>query len=321
MEKIIVILGPTASGKTALSIKLAKKFNGEIISADSRQVYKGMNIGTGKITKKEMEGIPHYLLDVASPKRKFTVAQYKKLALEAINKIQKKSLPSHQNSEGISGGDGKVPFLVGGTGFYIQAVVDGIIIPEVKPDWRLRKKLEKKSTKELFKMLKKLDPKRAKTIEKNNPRRLIRALEIVLKTKKPVPLLKKQPPKFNVLILGIKKPQEELKKSIRKRLIRRLKPRTRTSSVQGKQDMIAEVKRLRKSGLSWKRLESFGLEYKYIAYYLQKKITKEQMIEKLQKEIEHFAKRQMTWFKRDKRIKWIKNQKQAEKLIKNFLKE
>ena len=125
-KKLIVILGPTASGKSELAVRLAKKFNGEIVSADSRQVYKGMDIGTGKITKKEMQGIPHYLLDVASPKRRFTVVQYRKLALKAINKILKKV---------------HVPFLCGGTGFYIQAVVDGIVIPEVRPDWRLRSDL------------------------------------------------------------------------------------------------------------------------------------------------------------------------------------
>jgi tRNA dimethylallyltransferase len=137
MNKLIVILGPTASGKTDLSVKLAKKYNGEVVSADSRQVYRGLDIGSGKITKKEMHGIPHYLLDVANPKTRFSVSQYQKLALSAIKKIQKK---------------GKIPFLVGGTGFYIQSIVDGIIIPEVKPDWNLRKKLEKKSNEELFSM-------------------------------------------------------------------------------------------------------------------------------------------------------------------------
>src|SRR3989338_9750335 len=160
-NKLIVILGPTSSGKTDLSIKLAKKFNGEVVSADSRQVYNGMDIGSGKITKKEMQGIPHYLLDVANPKRKFTVSQYQKLALFAIKKIQNK---------------GKIPFLVGGSGLYIQSIVDGIIIPEVKPDWKLRKKLEKKNNKELYSMLFKIDPTRAKSIDKNNSRRLIRAL-------------------------------------------------------------------------------------------------------------------------------------------------
>lgn len=303
-RKLIVIAGPTASGKTDLSIKLAKKFsarggpalgwNGvEIVSADSRQVYKGMDIGTGKVTKKEMKGIPHYLLDVASPKRRFTVVQYQKLATKAIKKIHKKK---------------KIPFLVGGTGFYIQAVVNEINIPEVKPDWKLRKKLEKKSIQELFKMLKKLDARRAKTIESKNKRRLIRALEIIIKTEKPVPLLKKKKPQFEVLMIGVKRNPEELKERIRKRLLKRLKI-----------GMIAEIKKLKKSGLSWKRLEEFGLEYKYIAQYLQKKITYDEMVERIQKESEHFAKRQMTWFKRDHRIHWIKTHPQAEKLSKKFL--
>jgi len=292
-KKLIVILGPTASGKTDLSIKLAKKFSGEVISADSRQVYKGMDIGAGKITKKEMKDIPHYLLDIASPKIRFTVLQYQKLAIKAINKIHKKN---------------KIPFLVGGTGFYIQSIVDGIVIPKVKPDWKLRARLEKKNTEELFKMLKKLDPKRAKSIDKNNRRRLIRALEIVIKTKKPVPLLKKEPPQFEVLILGIKISSDELKKLIKKRLLKRLK-----------RGMVAEVKKLKKSGLSWKRLEEFGLEYRFVAQYLQKKLNYQEMIERIQKKSEYFAKRQMTWFKRDKRILWIKNHQDAKKFIKNFL--
>jgi len=309
MKKLIVILGPTASGKSELAVKLAKKFNGEIVSADSRQVYKGMDIGTGKITKKEMQGIPHYLLDVASPKRRFTVSQYRKLVLKTINKIFKK---------------GKIPILCGGTGFYIQAVVDGIVIPEVPPDWKLRKKLEKKSVEELYKILKKLDPKRAKTIESKNPRRLIRAIEIILKTKRPVPALKKNPLPYPVLLISIKKGKKELSSLIRERLLRRLK-----------RGMIAEVKKLKKSSLSWKRLEEFGLEYRFVAQYLQKKLKSkedkssssslavaqeyDEMVNLIQKEIEHFAKRQMTWFKRDKRIIWVKTQKEAEKLVKNFL--
>ena len=291
--KLIVILGPTASGKSELAIKIAKKFSSEVISADSRQVYKGMDIGTGKIRKIEMRGIPHHLLDVALPKRKFSVAQYQKLTNQAIEKIHKKR---------------KIPVLCGGTGFYIQAVIDGISIPEVKPDWKLRKKLEKKSTKALFQILKKLDPKRAKNIDKHNPRRLIRAIEIVKKTKKPVPALNFHP-RFNTLIIGVKKSPKELKKLIACRLKKRLK-----------QGMIKEVKKLHKLSVSWKRLEEFGLEYRWIARYLQGKISYPQMLEKLQKEIEHFSKRQMTWFKRDKRIKWIKNYKEAEKLAKKFLK-
>ncbi len=301
-NKLLVIVGPTASGKTNLSIKLAKKFsalggsalgwNGaEIVSADSRQVYKGMNIGTGKITKKEMQSIPHHLLDIVSPKTRFDVTKYKKKALRIIKDIQKRD---------------KLPILIGGTGFYIQAITDGIIFPQVKPDWKLRSSLEKKDIKDLFKELKSLDPQRAKTIEKYNKRRLIRALEIIKKTNKPVPKIKNDPIDSDILILGIKK--EEIKELIKIRLLKRLR-----------QGMIAEVKRLKQSGVSWKRLEEFGLEYRYIALYLQKKITKEEMIEKLQKEIEHYAKRQMTWFKRDKRIHWIKNYEKAEKLSKCFI--
>jgi len=291
-KKLIVIVGPTASGKSDLAVKLAKKFNGEVISADSRQVYKGMDIGTGKITKKEMQGIPHYLLDVANPKRKFTVAQYQKLVFKAINKIHKK---------------GKLPIICGGSAFYIQSIIDQISIPKVPPDWNLRKKLSKKPVGELYQILKNLDPKRAKNIDKKNPRRLIRAIEIAEKLGK-VPNLEKKPLPYPVLIIGIKKDRDELKKLIKKRLLKRIK-----------KGMIAEVKKLKNSGLSWKRLEEFGLEYRWIAYYLQKKISYQEMIEKLQKEIEKFAKRQMTWWKSDKRIFWVKSLKEAEKIVKKFL--
>ena len=304
---LIVILGPTASGKSELAVKLAKKFNGEIVSADSRQVYRDMDIGTGKVipdtknssnfstgqVKKKYifthKGIPHYCINVASPKRRFTVAQYRKLVLKSINKIFK---------------NGKLPILCGGTGFYIQAVVDGIIIPEVKPDWKLRKKLEKKTAEELFNKLKKLDPKRAKTIEKKNPRRLIRAIEIVMKTKKPIPSLKKQPLPYPVLMIGIKKEKKKLNNLIERRFLKWLK-----------MGLIKEVKNLRKFGLSWKKIEEFGIHYRVVAQYLQRKISRKEMIEKSVGEIQNYAKRQITWFKRDKRIYWIKNQKEAEKLV------
>jgi len=290
-NKLIVILGPTASGKSDLAVEIAKKFDGEVISADSRQVYKGMDIGTGKITKKEMQGIKHYLLDVVSPKTRFTIAQYQKKANKAIKDIIEK---------------GKLPILCGGTGFYIQSIVDNIVIPKVKPDWKLRKILEKQTCEQLFKKLKTLDPIRVKDIDKHNKRRLIRAIEIVLKTKKPIPELKKNQP-YNVLMLGIKIDKNELKKRIEKRLAKRLK-----------QGMIEEIKKLHKSGISYKRLEELGLEYRYVAYYLQNKKDEQEMIEKLQKETEHYVKRQMTWFKKDKRIIWIKNKKTAKTLIKKF---
>jgi len=304
MKKIIVILGATASGKSDLAVKIALWFSSkkikkefkiegaEIISADSRQVYRGMDIGTGKITKEEMKGIPHHLLDVASPKRNFTVAQFVDLAKKAISKIFKKK---------------KIPIICGGTWFYIYALVDGYTFPRVKPDWKLRRKLEKKSKEELFEELKKLDPERAKTIDPHNKRRLIRAIEIAKKLGK-VPPLKKQPLPYPVLFLGIEKNFSELKKLIEKRLLKRLK-----------QGMIEEVKKLRESGVSWKKLESFGLEYEWIAKYLQGKIEKEEMIKKLQKDIEKFAKKQIKVFKKDERVVWIKNEREAKKAVRKFL--
>jgi len=292
-KKLVVVLGPTASGKTELAIKLAKKFNGEIVNADSRQVYKGMDIGTAKPTKKEMKGVPHHLLDIASPKRKFTVAQYRKLALKAIEKIQKRR---------------KIPILVGGTWFYIRAIVDGIVIPEVPPDWKLRKRLEKKSPEELYKILKKLDPKRAKTIEKENPRRLIRAIEICKKIGK-VPPLKFNPLPYPVLMIGIKRTEKELMERIRKRFFEWLK-----------RGLILEVINLRKMGVSFKRIEEFGMHYREIARYLQGKISEKEMIENSIKEIQDYAKKQLNWFKKDKRVKWINNYKEAEKLVRDYLK-
>ena len=278
-RKIIVILGTTASGKSALAVKLAKKINGEIISADSRQVYKGLNIGSGKITKKEMSGIPHYCLDIISPKKIFTVIDFKKCADKAIEKIFAKN---------------KTPIIVGGTGLYIQAIVDNIILPEVKPNWKLRKELEKKTTGEMFKMLKKLDPERAKNIDPKNPRRLIRAIEIAEKLGKTPKLMSMSRRDLDIRQIGIKLPDEILKINIEKRIKKMLKG-----------GLVAETKKLKKSGLSWKRIYELGFEYKYSALFLRRKISKDEMLAKMLIENWQYAKRQMTWFKRDKRIKWI----------------
>lgn len=307
--QILVILGPTASGKSELAVKLAKKFNAEIISADSRQIYKGLDIGSGKVPRDKTKsyklkaksylykGIPHYLLDVASPKRTFTVAQYQKLAKKALQKILKR---------------GKLSIICGGTGFYIDALIYDYHLPKVPPQPKLRKELDKKSNKELFKQLKKLDPQRAKTIDKNNRRRLIRALEIVLITKRPVPVLNtitcdSKISSCEILKIGIKKSAEELKKMIKQRLLKRLR-----------QGLIEEVERLHEQGLSWKRLDDLGLEYRYVSRYLRDLITKKEMIEILEKEIYRYAKRQMTWFKKDKEIHWTENKREAFRLLRNF---
>lgn len=293
MQKLIVILGSTASGKSELAIRLAKKLQGEVVSADSRQVYSGMKIGVGTITKKEMQGVPHHLLGFVSPKMQYTAAQYQKAAKKTIQDIQKR---------------GKVPFLVGGSPLYIYAAVDGMVFPQVKPNAKLRASLNQLATKKLFQQLKKLDPRRARTIEKENKRRLIRALEIVLSTGKPVPRLKKNLLSYPVLFLGVSRSPQELKKRIRKRFLKMLR-----------RGFLGETKALRKNGLSWKKIESFGLEYREGAQYLQGKISKSVMIEKAIKATEDFARRQMTWFKKDQRIHWIKNQRSAEKLAQPFL--
>ncbi|MBZ9572617.1 tRNA (adenosine(37)-N6)-dimethylallyltransferase MiaA [Patescibacteria group bacterium] len=298
-KKLIVILGPTASGKTALAIKLAKKFNGEIVSADSRQVYQGMNIGTGKTTKKEMASIPHYLIDVVKPNQEFNVAVYKKLAIEKIKDVQKKE---------------KLPFLVGGTGLYIGAVVDNIEFPKVTPQRKLRKELEKKSAKELFEIYKKLDPEGAKFIEKENKRRLVRAIEVCEVTGKPFfEQRKKGKPIFEVLQIGVKLPREELKKRISKRIDKMIEL-----------GLEKEVKKLVKKYGWISSLQTIGYQ-EWLPYFEGKINKKEATAEKIKTHTLQFAKRQETWFKKDKRIKWVPPThhpfRYAEKLIKEFIKK
>ncbi len=311
-------MGPTASGKSDLAVKIAlrlgsrlrvttagqaeraeKKYGikgAEIISADSRQVYRGLNIGSGKITKKEMRGVPHYLLDVASPKRTFTAAQYQKLGRAAIKKILSK---------------GKTPVIAGGTGFYIDSLVYGYDLPKIKPNPALRRKLERKTEQELFIELKKLDPVRAEGIDRHNKRRLTRALEIIHATKKPVPgLLLRQArdrrSPYDLLKIGIKLPPEKLRERINKRLAERLDA-----------GLVKEAERLHRNGVSWKKLDDLGLEYRYVSRYLRGLISREEMFETLKKESWKYAKRQMTWWRRDQEIRWVKNPAEALRLIKN----
>lgn len=272
LPKVIVILGQTATGKSNLAVKIAKRINGEIISADSRQVYTGLDIGTGKITTKKMRGIPHHLIDVASPKRKFTVVEYQKLAISAMADIVAR---------------GKIPIICGGTGFYIDAITKGTIFPEVTPNNKLRKKLVRLSVVALFLTLKKLDPERAKNIDSKNKVRLIRAIEIA-KTLGKVPRAEALPPPYQFIKIGLYLPENKLKKKVEKRLKKMFQD-----------GLLDEIKKLKKParlggfGVSNKRLKELGFEYY--------NPTPEKVILETLK----YAKRQMTWFKRDKEIKWL----------------
>ena len=276
MPPLVAIVGPTSSGKTSFSISLAKsiKKSGiitEIVSADSRQVYKGLNLLSGKVTKKEMAGIPHHMLDVANPKRVYSVVEFKKDAEKIIDEIHAR---------------GHLPILVGGTGFYVDAVTKGIILPEVKANPTLRKSLSRLSVDKLFAKLQNIDPERAEGIDKHNSVRLIRAIEIATALGK-VPKVQAKP-KYKVTTFGIDLPDKELKKNIHTRLLARIKA-----------GMLREAKKLHDAGLSYKRMEELGLECRYASLYLQKKITKEQLLNELETAIWHYAKRQRTWFKRD----------------------
>jgi tRNA dimethylallyltransferase len=283
--KLIVVIGPTASGKTGLSIALAKKYDGEVISADSRQVYRELNIGTEKVTKKEMQGIPHYCIDVANPKRTYTVEQWRREAEKAIVSMRKRN---------------KLPIVAGGTAFYVDSLVYGTSFPSVKPNRQLRKALEKKTVEELLLQLKKLDPKRAKTIEQKNPRRLIRAIEIATELGT-VPPLPKQKPLYEVTWIGLN-PGLPI-------LVERITARLGSTFKKG---LVAETKKMREElGLSWKRINEIGLEYRIVGEYLRKEISKEEMQEKMIRELRSYAKRQMTWLKRNENIQWFASAEEA----------
>lgn len=294
--KVIAIVGPTASGKSAIAVEIARLVNGEVISADSRQTYVGLNIGTGKVTKSEMRGISHHLIDVANPKRKMSVVQYERLATRAIRDILKR---------------GKVPIVCGGTGFYIDAVLTNASFPAVPPNSKLRKELEKLSPEKLFKKLQKLDPTRAKNIDSKNSRRLIRAIEIAT-TLGNVPKSTLPKERYDTFYIGLALQKEELAERIKTRLLARIR-----------RGMVAEAHKLHEQGLSWKRMESLGLEYRFLAQFLQNKISKTEVLELLNIAIRQYAKRQMVWFKRNKNIRWFHPDEQEEilKEVKNFLKQ
>lgn len=306
MPKIIVILGPTASGKTDLGLKLAKKFAGEIVSADSRQVYKKMNIGTakpqgvwGKINGNKVyvvDNIPHHLVDIIDPGKDFTVADYKKMAIEKINDILSR---------------GKLPIIVGGTGLYIWTLLDNLDIPKIKPSQRLRKGLEKKSVSELVALLKKMDLETAKRIDLHNPRRVLRALEVFILSGESLARQRtKSMPLFNALQIGIDLPRAALYKRIDVRVEQQIK-----------NELVEETKKLVKQKYDWSLPSMSGIGYKQIGLYLRGEATLDEAIAILKRDTRRYAKRQMTWFGRDKQIAWIKKPvfKSAARLVKDFL--
>ncbi len=298
-NKIIVICGPTATGKSALAVDIAKRFNGEIISADSRQVYRGLDVGTAKITHEEMRGTPHHLIDVADPRETFTVAQFQELARDAIADIQSRE---------------KLPILCGGTGLYISSVIDNVSFPQVAPDMALRKELEKLSVEELFEKLATLDPGRAESVDKKNKVRLIRAIEIASSPVSPAaihPLHWRGEGQSSLLIIGLNLPKEELMERIHKRIEDRIPA------------LFDEIKKLLATGVSEERLFGFGLEYRYGLEYIQGKMSLDVFKETLATKTWQYVRRQMTWFKRDERIHWMHSVLDKQKtleLIQDFLK-
>jgi tRNA dimethylallyltransferase len=284
-KNLIVILGPTASGKTALAAKLAYDLGGEIISADSRQVYKGMNIGTGKdLNQYKINGkqIAYHLIDIIKPESEFSLFEFQKIFYETFIKLTREKI---------------LPILVGGTGLYLESVLAGYNMPQALPDEQLRKKLAKKSKSQLQAILIALKPRLHNRTDLDDNQRLIRAIEIEMarNIRKSEQQAK---PDIDAIIFGILWERSLLRRRIELRLKERLE-----------QGMIEEVKELHDKGLSWERLDSFGLEYRYVSQYLQNKITFDDMRAKLTTGIHQFAKKQETWFRRMEKkgiaINWI----------------
>lgn len=305
LQKLVVILGPTASGKTSWSLQLAKKFNGEIVSADSRQVFKKMDIGTAKVPGEwkwnglyrtyVVEDIPHHLIDFLDPGKSFTLTQFRDRAVKHIKLAHK-----HK----------KLPMLVGGTGLYIQSLVDNYIIPKVPPNKKLRKSLEEKSLPELHELLKQMDPVAAENIDAKNGRRLVRALEVCIFTGVPFSSQKlKGEQLFDVLLIGIDVPRELLYKRIEMRVDDMIE-----------QGLVKEIKSLVKQKYSWELPSMNGVGYKEMKKFVENEWSLKESVELLKKNTRRLARKQLTWFRRDKRIKWVKSYEEAEKLITEFIK-
>jgi len=277
--KAVAVVGPTSSGKTSLAIKIAQQFDGEVISADSRQVYTGLNLGTGKVSFEEMQGVPHHLIDIADPKENYTAAEFELDATAAILDIRNR---------------GKLPIVAGGTFFYLDMLRGIHNSAPVPPNESFRFSLDGCSTDQLYTKLKQSDPERAETIDSKNRSRLVRALEIIQSLGK-VPKPKKNDSPYQWLIIGIDIDKVRLHENIHERLQERLEA-----------GLILEVENLHKDGLSYERLEELGLEYKLIAKHLQHEMPHQKLVTKLVTKNCQYAKRQMTWLKKDKEIEWFK---------------
>ena len=291
--KLIAVMGTNASGKSGLGIELAARYNGEVVSADSRQVFRGLDLGSGKVTPEETKGVPHHLIDVCEPGAFFSMADFQRLAYGAIDDILSR---------------GKLPFLVGGTGLYVDAVIDGYELSEIEPDLKLREHLETFETPALYGMLKEKLP--DTDIDPKNRNRVMRALErLAADDYHPG----RHTPRYEVLKLGVTWPREILKERIDERLERRLQ-----------QGMIEEVKGLMDAGVSTEFLKKLGLEYRYLTEYLLGEWTYDQMVDELSRAIKRFAKRQMTWFRREENLHWLDMANdpvsQAAELIDGFIK-
>ena len=294
MNNLLVICGPTATGKSALAINLAKQFNGEVISADSRQVYRGLDIGTAKVTHDEMQGVPHHMIDIANPMDYFSVVDFQNQAQQIIADIHAR---------------GKLPIVCGGTGMYIDAVVYGTKFPEVPANHQLRAELEKLSAADLYEKLQELDPERAMEIDEHNPVRLIRAIEIATVLGS-VPKIEIRQPQYTSYFVGLELPKEILRERIEQRIKDRIPA------------LFDEIKKLLDQGISPERLHSFGLEYRYGSEYVEGKLTESEFIEILTNKTWQFAKRQMLWFQKNKTIHWfdpINEQQKILESVQNFL--
>lgn len=301
--KVVVIVGPTASGKTALSIELAKRINGEIISSDSMQIYKDMDIGTAKVTKEEMQGIKHYLVDFISPDTRYTVSDFKKDSENAIKEIIEK---------------GKTPIIVGGTGLYVNSLIYGIEYQDMNFDEEYRNELMKRAEnseelQKLWKEAEKIDPESMKIISKNDKKRIIRVLEIYKatgKTKTEQEILsRKNEVKYNFKVFGISMDREKLYERINRRV-----------DVMMQAGLENEVKNLLKKYNEFPTAMQ-GLGYKEVVQYFDGILSREEMIEKIKQESRRYAKRQLTWFRRNKEIIWLDSMNDMQKNINTILEE